>query len=245
MPYGYSTPPRSPYGGPASPPQAYAHRTLNWRLLTLIALLLTVSNYFTYSLRGSEPASSASILGASRPSSLYLMEKAGYYIHETEAFEQEVRDVAAMLGVPPEWLMAVMYSESKFNPHVENHRGSGAVGLIQFMAPTVRELNRRMGTKYYMKDIRAMSGVEQMQLVYTYLQTVRERYGDFNSLTDLYLAILYPKAIGQDPCYALYASPKKAYRQNSGLDENRDMIVTVSDIDLRMKRLFPVAYIAK
>jgi hypothetical protein len=78
------------------------------------------------------------------------------------------------------------------------------------------------------------------------LQTVRERYGEFENLTDLYLAILFPKAIeAEESCYALYAKPEKAYMQNAGLDENKDGRVTINDIDRRMKRMFPTAYIAE
>ena len=72
---------------------------------------------------------------------------------------------------------------------------------------------------------------------------LRSKYRNFESLTDLYLAILYPPALEGDFCYALYASPSTAYKQNSGLDENQDGIVSVKDIDSRMKRIYPTAYI--
>ncbi|MEO1448552.1 MAG: hypothetical protein AAFV07_03440, partial [Bacteroidota bacterium] len=52
------------------------------------------------------------------------------------------------------------------------------------------------------------------------------------------------KALNQDYCYTLYASPAQAYKQNSGLDENKDGRVTVSDIDRRMQRLYAPAYMA-
>ncbi|MCB0842252.1 MAG: hypothetical protein KDE26_03185, partial [Bacteroidetes bacterium] len=59
------------------------------------------------------------------------------------------------------------------------------------------------------------------------------------------LAILYPKALGQHHCYTMYSKPTKMYRQNSGLDENKDGSVTVCDIDERMQRLFPTAYMVR
>ncbi|MDX2247610.1 MAG: transglycosylase SLT domain-containing protein [Bacteroidia bacterium] len=173
---------------------------------------------------------------------LYLIENADPYIEDTGKFEEKVVEVAATLDVPPEWLMAVMYSESRLNPSVINRRGSGATGLIQFMVPTVRELNDRLGTNYYMSDIRKMEAHDQMELVREYLQTVRERYGEYDSLTDLYLAILYPKALEYGTGYTLYSKPTKMYNQNIGLDENKDGSVTVSDISERMKRLFPTAF---
>ncbi|MDW3646144.1 MAG: transglycosylase SLT domain-containing protein [Bacteroidia bacterium] len=173
---------------------------------------------------------------------LYLIEEASAYVENKELFEAGVKDVARKLDIAPEWLMAVMYMESRFNPAVENHRGSGAVGLIQFMVPTVREINMRMGKRLYMKDIQNMSAVEQLELVENYLETVRKRRGEFNSLTDLYLAVLYPKAIGRSLDYKLFSKPSRRYRQNSGLDMNKDGIVSVLDIDIRMKKMFPTAY---
>ncbi|MEZ4775057.1 MAG: transglycosylase SLT domain-containing protein [Bacteroidia bacterium] len=173
---------------------------------------------------------------------LYLIEHADPYVADMDKFEEKVKEVARSLDVPPEWLMAVMYSESKLNPSVINRRGSGATGLIQFMVPTVRELNDRLGTNYYMSDVRKMEAHQQMELVREYLQTVRERYGEYESLTDLYLAILYPKALEFGPTYVLYAKPTKMYNQNVGLDENKDGSVTVTDISDRMRRLFPTAF---
>jgi len=176
------------------------------------------------------------------PKELYLIKEASEFIKEREPFETGVKGLAHNLNIPAEWLMAVMYMESRFNPAIRNHKGSGAVGLIQFMVPTVKELNLRLGKKLYMEDIERMSAHEQLELVQGYLETVRERYGEFHSLTDLYLAILYPKAINRSMEYKLFSKPSKRYRQNSGLDGNRDGIVSVQDIDNRMKRMFPTAY---
>ena len=166
---------------------------------------------------------------------LYLMEKAAPFLPDMPRFEQRVRQIAAHLQIPPEWLMTVMYAESRFDPAIFNRKGSGAVGLIQFMPVTARELDVSTG------DLSQMNAVDQLDYVHRYFQTVRERYGEYRSLTDLYLAVLYPRARGKDPCYALYFRSSKAYKQNSGLDENEDGVVTVSDIDMRMVRLFPIA----
>ena len=227
-------------------PYPHTHGNSRVRLspkwIGLVIVMLFASNLVTYSMFGNKAETHIS---NTETQSLYLLEEAGRYVRDIFSFENKVREVAHTLDVPPEWLMAVMYSESRFDPAVSNKRGSGAVGLIQFMVPTVKELNVRMGTKLYMKDIKTMSAHRQLDLVFEYLQTVRERYGEFDSLTDLYLAILYPRAVDQDLCYSLYAKPTRAYRQNSGLDENGDGSVTVSDIDRRMKRLFPNAYIAE
>ncbi|MCI4670105.1 MAG: lytic transglycosylase domain-containing protein [Bacteroidia bacterium] len=167
---------------------------------------------------------------------LFLISEARPYLQNQELFARKVNNIAHRLEVPTSWIMAVMYSESKFNSTVYNYKGSGAVGLIQFMPSTAKEL----GISSY--ALSQMSPCEQLPYVESYFQRVKDRYGPYTDLADFYLAVLYPKARNQDHCFALYAKPSKAYRQNSGLDENKDGIVSVSDIHLRMKRLFPTAY---
>mgnify|MGYP006268721879 CR=1 FL=1 len=233
--------PRSGNNGLARPlPHAHGQR---FKWFTLVIATIVVTNLITHfvfnpGLFASSTPSVEQPLAAAPGETLFLMDKAKLHVVDGLGFEAKVREIADMLDVPPEWLMAVMYSESKFDAAVENYRGSGATGLIQFMPATAAEMNVSL------ERLKRMSHVQQLEYVYLYLQTVRERYGEYNSLTDLYLAILYPKALGQDFCYTLYAHPTKAYRQNSGLDENKDRHVTVSDIDRRMKRLFPTAYMA-
>lgn len=168
---------------------------------------------------------------------LYLIDKAAAYVDDLPAFEGKVREVSAQLDVPPEWLMAVMYSESRFDAAVKNLRGSGATGLIQFMPNTARDL----GTS--VQAIEKLNHVEQLDWVRKYMQLMRDKYGEYETVTDFYLAILYPKARGQELCYSMYATPSKAYKQNSGLDLDKDGQVTVGEIDKRLKKLFPTAYI--
>lgn len=225
-------------------PESYPFKR-SGRHMAWVFLLIVLSNVTTYLILTRPGIVPNAIPEPSSSNELYLLEEAGFYIEEVAQFEEKVRRVAVQLDVPPEWLMSVMYMESRFNPAVSNYRGSGAVGLIQFMVPAVKELNKRMGTKYYMRDIKQMSANRQLDLVYSYLQMVQERYGEFNSLTDLYLGILYPRAMGKAYCHELFAHPSRAYRQNKGLDENRDGKVTVSDIDKRMRRLFPEAYLKR
>lgn len=169
---------------------------------------------------------------------LYLLDKASLFVSRPEDFELKVRDISGMLGIAPEWLMAVMYSESRFDASAVNLKGSGATGLIQFMASTAEEFGISI------HRLEKMDHLQQLEYVYLYLDKVRQRYGEYRDLTDLYLGILYPKARGQDYCYTLYAKPSKQYQQNAGLDENRDGRVTVSDIEHRMKRLYPTAFVA-
>ncbi|MDX2247770.1 MAG: transglycosylase SLT domain-containing protein [Bacteroidia bacterium] len=214
----------------------------NFRNISLIAGAILLTNLISHTIlnpgihfRGGQEVPIPPTDGPS----LYLMDKASMFVSDVSSFEDKVREIAGMLNIPPEWLMAVMYSESKFDATVLNHKGSGATGLIQFMPSAADDLNVSL------QRIRKMNHLQQLEYVYLYLEQVRERYGDYESLADLYLAILYPKARKQDYCYTLYAQPGKSYEQNAGLDENKDGSVTVSDIDRRMKRLYPTAYMVE
>lgn len=202
------------------------------RAVGVIMALVIISNIITHTIFN--PFLSKKM--AQEP--LYLMEKASMFITDEKAFEQKVRDVANRLEIQPEWLMSVMYSESRFDAAAENLKGSGAVGLIQFMPTTALGLNTTT------QKLGKMTPVAQLEYVYEYLAGVKRKYGGFESLTELYLAILFPKALEGDYCYTLYAKPSQAYKQNAGLDEDNDGRVTVSDIDRRMQRVFPKGYIA-
>ncbi len=211
----------------------YNKVSIDLRGLLIIVALIICSNIITYHLFIKSELTPVEKHYANR---LYLLNKANKYVDDVDAFERKVRMVSENLGVAPEWLMSVMYSESKFDAKVTNHKGSGAVGLIQWMPATAKDL----GTSS--QELGRLSHIKQLDYVYKYLDRVRKKYGDYESITDLYLAILYPKALEGDYCYTLYAHPSKMYTQNSLLDENKDKRVTVKDIDSRMKRLFLPAY---
>lgn len=206
---------------------------LDLRALILLVVVIFLTNLFTYRLFYSDQEMA---LWGSNDESLYLMHKAQVYIDDPEGFEDKVRHTADRLNIPPEWLMAVMYSESKFNSSVENHKGSGAVGLIQWMPATIKDFGVSVNS------VKNAGPIKQMDYVYKYLNNVKDRYGEFKSLTDLYLAILYPRALGGDYCYTLYAKPSVNYEQNSGLDHNKDGRVTVRDIDKHMEKIYPTAF---
>ncbi len=211
------------------------------RLLLIVLVLIVGSNLISHMIWnpgiGSHPGpTSDEPLSDPGGDDLYLMDKASLYVEDERLFKHKVKEIAAQLQIPPSWLMSVMYSESRFDASVLNHKGSGATGLIQFMPATATDLNVSV------QRLKKMTHTQQLEYVYLYLEQVRERYGEYDSLTDLYLAILYPKARKQDICYTLYAKPSQSYLQNSGLDKDKDGRVTVSDIDRHMEKLYPFAY---
>jgi hypothetical protein len=56
-----------------------------------------------------------------------------------------------------------------------------------------------------------------------------------NSLEDVYMAILWPAAIGKPNSYVLFSKPSPAYNQNSGLDADNDGNVTKAEAAAKVR----------
>ncbi|MEZ4886855.1 MAG: lytic transglycosylase domain-containing protein [Chitinophagales bacterium] len=211
---------------------------LNVKSFGFLLLFIVLSNIFTYRLMNVSNKAPTAVAEAIAEPSLYLLDQAEKYVYNSNAFEEKVRQVCDDLKIAPEWLMAVMHAESRFDASVSNHKGSGATGLIQWMPATAKDFNITV------EKLRNMNHIEQLDFVYKYLDAKRKLHRQYESLTDLYLAILYPRALEEEYCFSLYEQPSAAYKMNSGLDEDKDGRVTVQDIDKFVKRIYPTAYMA-
>lgn len=146
-------------------------------------------------------------------------------------FLGEVNRIAEKLDMPAANLLGIMDFETggTFNPAQKNAAGSSGTGLIQFMAKTAKSL----GTST--KELAKMTRTEQLQWVERYL----DQYGDMiqgASVEDVYMSVLYPKAIGKSPDYTLFTRGSKAYTQNRGLDTNRDGKVSKAEASSKVKQ---------
>jgi hypothetical protein len=152
----------------------------------------------------------------------------------TNVFILTAAGVAAQIGVAPSELMACMAWESgaTFSASIQNAAGSGAVGLIQFMPSTAAAL----GTST--EALKAMTPEKQLQYVATYFKPWS---GRLKNLGDLYMAILWPGAIGKPDDFVLFDRADPAhpirYAQNAGLDFNRDGKVTRGEAYARVAAL--------
>jgi hypothetical protein len=151
-----------------------------------------------------------------------------------QQFTSKVSTIADELGADPRDLMAVMRFETggTLNPAEKNKAGSGATGLIQFMPKTAQSLTGAESATAAIKLMESMTPVEQLDYVKKYLAPFK---GKLNSLDDLYMAILYPKAVGKDPDFALFEKGTKAYWQNKGLDLDKDGVVTKSEATSKVR----------
>jgi hypothetical protein len=148
----------------------------------------------------------------------------------SKEFNDKVAAIALDLDIPPDWLMACMAFESaeSFDSGVLNKAGSGAVGLIQFMPSTARAL----GTST--EALAAMSAEDQLSYVHKYFRPYR---GRLRTLEDVYMAILWPLAVGKNDDYILFdvVSKPTTYRQNSGLDRDKDGKVTKFEAAVKVR----------
>lgn len=138
----------------------------------------------------------------------------------SQTFRNRIVWTADALGIPVDYLMAVIAFESAetFRPDIRNAAGSGATGLIQFMPATARSLGTTTDA------LAAMSAEDQLNYVYRYLAPYR---GRMKTLADVYCAVLWPAAVGRPDDSALWsrASHPTTYRQNAGLDGDKDGII--------------------
>lgn len=139
-------------------------------------------------------------------------------------FRSRVRRMSDELLMPvdgADWLMSCMAWESAetFSPSVFNMAGSGAVGLIQFMPTTAKAL----GT--HTSRLADMTAEQQLEFVAKYFKPYK---GKLQTLSDVYMAILWPRAIGEPEDYVLWDKETRptTYRQNSGLDVDKDATIT-------------------
>jgi hypothetical protein len=130
-------------------------------------------------------------------------------------------DIAMDLELPADYLMACIAFESgkSFRPDKKNLAGSGAIGLIQFMPSTAK----RLGTST--QALSKMTPEQQLTYVHKYFIPYR---GRLKTLEDVYMAILWPRAIGKEENYVLFNSTDHptTYKQNAGLDLDKDGNIT-------------------
>ena len=73
-----------------------------------------------------------------------------------------------------------------------------------------------------------------------YAQYFKPHAGKLTSVEDVYMAILWPAAVGKSNDHVLFEKPatltgKSAYEQNAGLDSNKDGKVTKQEAAAKVK----------
>ncbi|MFQ5356216.1 MAG: transglycosylase SLT domain-containing protein [Mariprofundaceae bacterium] len=88
-------------------------------------------------------------------------------------YEKHVLTAAKRTGLPPSWILAIIRQESAFNAHARSR--SGALGLMQLMPPTGREVARQQKIKLRSKN-QLLDPKLNIRLGSTYLATMLNRF---------------------------------------------------------------------
>lgn len=144
------------------------------------------------------------------------------------SFKAKAVQISKDLGIDPSYLMACMAFETgeTFSPSVKNAAGSGATGLIQFMPSTATGLGTTTAA------LAAMTAEAQLDYVKKYFKPYQ---GKLHTLEDVYMAILYPAAIGKGADSTLFKSGTTAYTQNKGFDANKDGVITPAEVSAKVR----------
>lgn len=148
------------------------------------------------------------------------------------AFVGKVKEIASKYGTSAGAILAAMHFETggSFSSGVKNAAGSGATGLIQFMPSTAKSL----GTTT--EALSKMDRLKQLEYVDKYFAQTPLTKNQENTVEDVYMSILWPKAVGKPSDYVLFEKGTKAYEQNKGLDTTGKGYVTKAEAAGKVKQ---------
>lgn len=155
------------------------------------------------------------------------------------AFAQKVEGISAHLGIHPDWLMQVMWAESKLKSSAANRQGKDrhlvAAGLLQF---TTGSGIVKAGKVPSIAHILTMPALAQLDLVKWYFTPYR---GKMRSYYDVYAVTFFPAMIGKPDGWVLQTKSLSAAtvaRQNPAISKGKARI-TVADFKRYTVALVP------
>jgi len=155
------------------------------------------------------------------------------------AFAKKVETISAYLGIHPDWLMQVMWAESKLKPSAANRQGKDkhlvAAGLLQF---TTGSGIVRAGKVPSIGHILSMSALDQLDLVKWYFTPYRKK---MRSYYDVYAVTFFPALVGKPDEWVLQTKTLSAAtiaRQNPAISKGKARI-TVADFKRYTVALVP------
>lgn len=160
-----------------------------------------------------------------RPTAFRLPEEVAAdtdFLAATERVVGNLQSAGAQISVEDLYRIIEFETAGTWSPSVQPVRADGtrissATGLIQFLESTARGL----GTST--EALAQMTRAEQMEFVQRYLEPYADRIQNFG---DLYMAIHWPRGVGQSDDFVMYREGSDAYAANRGLDANGDGTVT-------------------
>ena len=157
-------------------------------------------------------------------SAMALSNRIKAYLPNEKDFLPELKKVSLELGVEAEWLLSVMFNESRLNHRAVNPK-TKAYGLIQFMPATLKVMGVTPA------QIKACSATQQLDYVRAYYKPYK---GKMKTIYDTYAAVFFPAMIGKSPDFVLETSRLSAEliaRQNPIFDLNKNGQITKKEFD--------------
>ena len=139
------------------------------------------------------------------------------------AFAQKVTQIATWLQIDPNWLMQVMYAESKLKASAQNIQKGRliAAGLLQW--------TKASGTPGAPQSMLQRNHLQQLDWVREYFKPYR---GKMNSYFDVYLVTFFPAAVGKPDNYVFATSRLSASliaSQNPAVNIVKDGKITMAE----------------
>lgn len=155
-----------------------------------------------------------------------------------EGFKAGLFWIEEQIGLSPDKLTPCIAFETggTFSPSKKNMAGSSGLGLIQFMKATIEGPNGMLARHPSLKKLSPdhaglakLSALQQLSFVYYYFRDFGTDLSNW-TLEDVYMAILYPKAIGKPGDWVMpWKYGSLAYKQNAGLDLDKDKKITKAE----------------
>jgi hypothetical protein len=127
-------------------------------------------------------------------------------------FKAKVAQVAKNIGVSETDLAKIMYKESGY---IQNKPNSiGCIGLTQFCGDRVKGQKKLMpyktigGKKYQLSDIRALTRIQQLDIVEIYFKASGFSSSKPRNIGDLYVNNFYPVALNKSNDFILGSEDK-------------------------------------
>jgi hypothetical protein len=139
------------------------------------------------------------------------------------AFAQKITEIAAWLQIDPNWLMQVMYAESKLKASAQNIQKGRliAAGLLQW--------TKASGTPGAPQSMLQRNHLQQLDWVKEYFKPYR---GRMHSYFDVYLVTFFPAAVGKPDNYVFATSRLSASliaSQNPAVNIVKDGKITMAE----------------
>lgn len=152
-----------------------------------------------------------------------------------KAVVKRIKQIAKKINCDPQDLMGVIYKESGFHTVPKNWNGKSAVGLIQWTQVAIDDLNANCGTHVTKQSIAQMDVMQQLDLAEKTL--IREKavagFSRNHRLTagELYAMNFLPAGATSN---VVSRRGDGNYENNSGLDINKDGLITQQELAERV-----------